>query len=72
MNDKYPLPDGWRWVRLGEVLSFVQYGISKKSSLECKGFPIIGMLNIKNGVLNLSNTGFVDLSRSEVEKHFLQ
>jgi len=66
-----PLKKGWRWVKLGEVLKYTQYGISKKLNSERKGLPIVRMGNIEEGKLNLSEIKFVDLPWSEAKKYLL-
>ncbi|HHT9125679.1 MAG TPA: restriction endonuclease subunit S [Candidatus Brocadiia bacterium] len=71
MIEKYPLPEDWHWVRLGEAVERIQYGISKKLNSESKGYPIIRMGNIDEGILNLSDIRFVDLSEQEAKKYFL-
>jgi len=70
-DSHFPLPKGWRWVRLREVLEYSQYGISKKLNSEGKGLPIVRMGNIEEGKLNLSEVKFVDLPWSEAKKYLL-
>lgn len=72
LKGPWELPEGWRWVRLGEILSF-QYGISKKLSDSGRGYPILRMNNITHdGKLDLSDLKFVELSKEEFKKYKLE
>jgi type I restriction enzyme S subunit len=43
------LPEGWIWIRLGEIVDKMQYGTSEKASPEQSGVPVLRMGNIKEG-----------------------
>ncbi len=52
----YELPEGWKWVRLRDLVTLTQYGISKPLNTDNIGIPIIRMNNITNdGRLDLSD-----------------
>lgn len=70
--NQYQLPDGWRWVKLGELLEFQQYGISQKSNWEKKGHPILGMGNIKGGKLDLSDLKYAEVPKLGSDKYTLR
>ncbi|MDH7604564.1 MAG: restriction endonuclease subunit S [Melioribacter sp.] len=43
------LPEGWVWVRLGEITEMIQYGTSEKATSEFAGIPVLRMGNIQDG-----------------------
>jgi type I restriction enzyme S subunit len=62
----------WEWKTLGDVIKSVRYGISKKANTEGKGYPIIRMINIKDGKIDYSDLKFVELDEKEASKYFLK
>jgi type I restriction enzyme S subunit len=52
-------------VSIGDIISHMQYGSSKKANMIAKGTPIIRMNNIDNGVLALDELKHVELTVSE-------
>ncbi len=65
-------PD-WEMVELGEVCSFVQYGLSEKMNTEAKGFRCFRMNEIKNGrAFDNGKMKFADISQKEFEKYKLK
>jgi len=68
----YDLPEGWKWVKLEDVVLRVQYGLSKAMNKEGKGFPIIRMNNVTyDGRLDLSELKYVDIDEKTAEKFML-
>ena len=54
LKAKQPLPEGWRWVRLGEVCR-VQGGFAFKSEDYCvKGIPVIRISNLIDGRVKIT------------------
>ena len=53
------LPDDWRLVPVGEALTSSQYGLSEPVSSN-GSTPIVGMRDISNGRVNLTDLPFVD------------
>jgi len=67
-----PLPDGWRWVKLGEVCDGLgQYGTSTKSNSDQRGVPALGMYHIHGGRIRWENVSYVDLQDEELPKYLL-
>jgi len=67
------LPDGWRWMKLGEMCQGSgQYGTSQKSNGEQKGIPILGMYHIHEGRIRWLNVAHVDLPQNESFKYMLR
>ncbi len=55
-------PKKWDQEIIDDVLESSQYGTSQKSTLDSKGYPILGMANItEDGRITLSPLAFVDL-----------
>jgi len=57
--DKKPfdIPSSWKWARLQDVCSRIQYGTSAKSSKEGK-VPVVRMGNIQNGIISWENLAY--------------
>ncbi|MFZ2795372.1 MAG: restriction endonuclease subunit S [Prolixibacteraceae bacterium] len=53
------LPEGWKWVKLKEVITNVEYGTSSKSS-NSGSVPVLRMGNIKNGTIDWNDLKFTD------------
>ncbi len=59
----------WPKKKITDVLISSQYGTSKKSNNEEKGYIILGMSNISNnGQIDLTKVGYVDLSEKEFKE----
>ena len=46
MNEKHKLPEGWKWVRLGEVADFINGRAFKPDEWSNTGLPIIRIQNL--------------------------
>ncbi len=55
-----PLPEGWRSVRVGDVLTAAQYGLSLPMNVSGK-YPILRMNAIQEGIAADEQPKFVDL-----------
>jgi len=64
------LPDGWKWVKLGDVCSSVEYGSAAKSKKVGKT-PVLRMGNIQDGKFDWSDLVFTD-DESEIKKYLLK
>ena len=55
----YALPQGWVWVRLGEVMQFINGDRGKnypsKDKLSSEGIPFISAVNLSNGTVSQEN-----------------
>lgn len=69
----YKLPEGWRWVRLGEVFD-VQQGaaMSPKRRLGRNQKPFLRTKNILWGAVDTSSVDEMDFMDEEAEKLGLQ
>lgn len=57
---------------LGSLLTLVQYGSSQKADRSGRGMPIIRMNNIVDGVFDLSDLKYVQLSKAETQSLLLE
>ena len=63
------LPDGWRWVFVGDISKGPEYGTSQKS-LKTGKVPVIRMGNLQNGEIVWDDLVFSN-DESEIEKYRL-
>ena len=66
-----PLPAHWKVVRLGEVLTRIQYGLSKRGKKK-GSYPIIRMNNIQDGRIVAYPLQYVNLNEEEFAKFRLE
>lgn len=64
------LPDGWKWVCVGDIISGPEYGTSKKSS-KVGDVPVIRMGNLQNGEIDWSDLVFSN-DTEEIERYRLK
>jgi type I restriction enzyme S subunit len=69
----YDLPEGWKWVKLKDIVIRVQYGLSKTMNSEKIGLPIIRMNNLTyDGFLDLSDLKYVNIENEIANKYMLE
>lgn len=64
------LPEGWRWVTIGDICKDVEYGSSAKSD-DFGKVPVIRMGNIQNGIINWDELKYSN-DEKEIAKYFLK
>jgi type I restriction enzyme S subunit len=64
------LPKAWKWVKLGDVCSGVEYGSAAKSK-ETGKVPVLRMGNIQNGRFDWGDLVFTD-DKAEIKKYWLK
>jgi type I restriction enzyme S subunit len=64
------LPKGWKWVKLGDVCTGVEYGSASKSK-EIGRVPVLRMGNIQNGRFDWEDLVFTD-DNNEIKKYLLR
>ncbi len=64
------LPEGWKWVKLGDICHNVEYGSAAKSKTVGK-VPVLRMGNIQYGKFNWDDLVFTD-DKTEIEKYMLK
>ena len=62
----FEIPEGWKWVRLGEIVDSVVYGTSSKCSYDSnQNSAILRIPNISLGYIDDSDLKYTNLSESE-------
>ena len=67
-NEEKPfaIPDGWKWVRLGEIIDSIVYGTSEKCSYDDRqNSAILRIPNISSGYIDISDLKYTNLSKTE-------
>ena len=64
----YELPEGWTWVRLGDVCKFENGYAFKSDNFSDKGTPVIRITNIKENTVDLESCVFT--SESNIDNRF--
>ncbi len=72
-NGPYEIPNTWRWVRLADIATNIEYGTSVKCHENCDitDVPVLRMGNIKNGKLEFENLKFATKSLIDLPKLYL-
>ncbi|WP_159887965.1 restriction endonuclease subunit S [Paenibacillus puerhi] len=68
----YELPQGWKWVRFGEICKSVDYGTSTKASSENIGVPVLRMNNVINGKIDFTDLKYVEEGISDLPRLYLE
>ena len=66
------LPNGWAYVRLGQIIDEPKYGTSKKCVYETKGVGVIRIPNIVSGVIDDSDLKFAQFDDDEIQAYGLR
>lgn len=72
MDPPYELPEGWKWVRLGELTESTGYGTSAKANDDTTGVPVLRMGNIQHGELESDNLRYLPPDHPDVQKYQLE
>ncbi len=65
----FEIPEGWKWVRLGEIIYSIVYGTSEKCSYDDKqNSAILRIPNISSGFIDVSDLKYTNLSKTEKEE----
>ncbi len=69
-NTDKDLPEGWKWVKLGDVIENVEYGSSAKSK-ESGKIPVLRMGNIQKGIFDWNDLVYTN-DEQEIKKYLLK
>jgi type I restriction enzyme, S subunit len=72
MAETEPLPDGWRWARLGSVLESHRGGVWGAPSQIGSGYPVLRSTNMRNGRLNFSEVAWCEISENIAQSAVLE
>lgn len=62
----FEIPEGWKWVRLGEIIDSIVYGTSEKCSYDDKqNSAILRIPNISSGFIDVSDLKYTNLTEAE-------
>ena len=61
-SDLPPLPDGWTWATVDQMIVRSEYGTSVKCSYEGDGIPVLRIPNIVGGEIDLTDLKFANQS----------
>ena len=66
------LPDRWKTVNLGDVLSYIGNGLTNKQNKANDGYPVTRIETISDDCINAEKVGYVDiLTNDKIEKYRL-
>ncbi len=69
---QFNIPNNWIWSSLGNLLHYVQYGLSSKADAdEQNGIPILRMGNIQDGLLNFDDLKYVQATQEKLSQFYL-
>jgi len=73
LEGKQNLPAGWKWVKLGEVCNYSQYGLTVSELHSNDGYPLIRITDIDNlGNLKLKDTKCTQLDETIFKRYELK
>ncbi len=73
MENKQDLPVGWKWVKLGEVCEYSQYGLTVSEFISDGGFPLIRITDIDDfGNINMDNIKYTSCSEETLKRYGLK
>lgn len=72
-NEKPPLPEGWEWVRLGEIIDSSKYGYTARANDDRTGVPYLRITDInEDGSINIKKRKYVQVNDEIREKYRLR
>lgn len=66
------LPEGWKWVKLGDNIQQPKYGTSKKCDYSYSGKAVLRIPNISNGHIDNSDLKYAVFDKKEIETYNIQ
>lgn len=66
------LPDSWRQVRLGNLLSGLKYGTARRCDYNKRGVPVLRIPNVQNGIVDCSDLKYAVLPKPELNELALE
>lgn len=62
----FEIPEGWKWVRLGEIIDSIVYGTSEKCSYDDRqNSAILRIPNISSGIIDATDLKYTNLNKTE-------
>lgn len=74
LTDEPPflIPSSWKWVRIGDIALFTQYGTSAKATPGKSGVPVLAMGNIQDGAIIRTNEKRIPENSDELPALYLK
>lgn len=66
------LPEGWKWVRMGEITAEPKYGTSKRCDYKHSGKAVLRIPNICDGFINTDDLKYAEFNEQEIETYKLE
>jgi type I restriction enzyme S subunit len=70
-EERYELPEGWTWTKLGEICEKPQYGWTTSADLNGRGLKLLRTTDISSGAINWGTVPFCDREPDEPKKYLL-
>jgi len=67
----YPLPEGWKWVRLGKITDSIQYGYTAASSVSEIGPKLLRITDIQDDDVDWESVPYCEMTESDFKKYKL-
>ncbi len=67
-----PLPEGWSYVKLGQLIEDPSYGTSKKCTYALKGKGVLRIPNIVEGEINSEDMKYAEFTKDEISTYQLK
>ncbi len=61
-SDKGELPDGWKWVKLGELMQKIRSGSAVPPSNELSNYPILRSSSVRGGKINFNDLKYIQVA----------
>ena len=71
-DDIFAIPENWKWVRIGDLALFTQYGTSAKAAPTKSGIPVLTMGNIQDASVVRTNEKRIPESSEELPALYLK
>lgn len=65
------LPEGWQWVALDQLITYLRNGLPQKPNIAPPGHRILRISAVRPMKVNMDEVRFLDLSARDVESYFL-
>jgi type I restriction enzyme S subunit len=66
------LPEGWRWVSVGNLAEKIQYGYTESATDEPVGPKFLRITDIQDGKVNWTTVPYCEISKNEIAKYLLK
>ncbi|MBY6269792.1 restriction endonuclease subunit S [Parageobacillus thermoglucosidasius] len=68
LENLFELPEGWKWVRLNDLIESSVYGTSAKANDDSTGTPVLRMGNIVDGFIQFTDLKYLPNDHIDVQK----